>query len=312
MSDYIPPSHWTWTRGGAPIAVEGVHFLGNGFTFVVFTVTMPPTGGDPRPSADPAAAPAGQSDWERLQRQLRGETAPASAALERKAPTVGDVLLHLLAENGKHFTALRDDERLTVAVTFRGPRPDARQPIVTTFQPQPAANALNLTGTLNVSGGTVTVTTEQTARDLELLGDLHLKQQKYAEALDALHKAVTAVENDLQKNPSGPERRQELERLSSLYSKLAQAQLATGRMDEARATLERARGTSQEATRTAQGQTTAPAAAKPGGSVLPARLTLSAPKRLLDEVGSGKMSFEQFRKQVTVEYVPATGGKATK
>ena len=37
----------------------------------------------------------------------------------RKTPAIGDSLLNLLAENGKHFTGLKDDERVTIAVTFR-------------------------------------------------------------------------------------------------------------------------------------------------------------------------------------------------
>jgi hypothetical protein len=37
---------------------------------------------------------------------------------------------------------------------------------------------------------------------------------------------------------------------------------------------------------------------------------VSAPKRLLDQVGTGKISFEEFRKEAKVEYQPATGAPA--
>src|SRR5207237_263426 len=68
---------------------------------------------------------------------------------------VGDVLLKLLAENGKHFTALKDDERLTIAVTFRGP-PPVRPPWSPAAGPAAAAKAANFspagTGTLTGPG----------------------------------------------------------------------------------------------------------------------------------------------------------------
>ena len=36
---------------------------------------------------------------------------------------------------------------------------------------------------------------------------------------------------------------------------------------------------------------------------LPSKLIISAPKKLLDDVASGKMSFEEFKKAVSVEYL---------
>ena len=43
------------------------------------------------------------------------------------------------------------------------------------------------------------------------------------------------------------------------------------------------------------------APAKP--TPLPAKLIVSASKKLVDDVGSGKMSFEDFKKAVSVEYL---------
>jgi tetratricopeptide (TPR) repeat protein len=242
-------------------------------------------------------------------------------------PPLSDVLLRLLADNGKHFTRLRDDERLTVVVTFRGPRADALPLATFTSQNQPnAGNPLSVSGntiafgtgsgTVNVAdGGTLTfnAAAPQTARDLELLGDLHQKQGQLSQAIDAFTKAVTAFRGEWTQQyvqlKDEDQRFQEslkaLRRLGELQSKLAQAQIATGQLDLAARTLEALQRDKDQANQTAA-RKPAPAA-KATGANLPARLTVSATKRQLDLVGSGKMSFEEFRKEAKVEFHPAAG-----
>jgi hypothetical protein len=42
-------------------------------------------------------------------------------------------------------------------------------------------------------------------------------------------------------------------------------------------------------------------------AALPAKLIISAPKKLLDQAGGGKLSFEEFKKAATVEYLTFAG-----
>ncbi len=294
------------------ISVEGVYLDGYG---VVFNVVLPASAHDPRPAAPATPSAQPPSEWDEVRRELRGEgRVPPPTSTGRKEPTLGDVLLHLLAENGKHFTSLRDDQQLTVAVTFRGaPHP---YPLVTfadpvqTGQPggQPAAPPGAFTaqraGSVTIAEGNNAFSAPQTGRDLELLGELHLKQGQNGQALEAFQRALAQLENEAKSAPDAEDDRQVQSRLAELYTKLAQAQTATGRLDEARTTLDRAvtlkqRGTAQTANKAPQ----PPRAA----AAQPAKLIVSAPKRLLDQVGGGKVTFEEFRKAAKVEYIPAAG-----
>lgn len=262
----------------------------------VFTVTLPSQPGDQRPrSGKPDSPPAGD-EWERTRKELRGEKSDASSAEPSQPPTVGDVILRTLAENGKHFRSLGADEKLTVVVTFRSGAnqphsPWYNYPPVTTQAPTQNPASFTLSG-----GGTVTLGGGSSANDLELLADLHLKQQQYDQALEVLGKAVATVSNELKQNPS----KGAMLRLAALHSKEAQAFLATGKVETARAALERAAKLSQETTGT---NVALANKAKPEGMSMPAKLIISAPKGLLDAVGGGKIDFEAFRQQASVEYL---------
>ncbi len=291
LSNYVGQAQapgYRWTATAHEAAVEGTYLDGYG---AVFAVTLPPTDHDPRPGADGSKAPAGLSDWEREQRQLRGEPLPEQPARVRQGQSVGDVVLKLLADNGKHFTGLKPDERVTIAVTFRGPPVHAPVRVTTSALGQPQrATAYGAPAPVNPAAE------PQSARDLALLGDLHLKQGQPQQAVEAYQKALKMIAAD---TPTGA-----AALAAEYYAKLAQAYAAAGKLDEARDALDHAR---DERPKTAQ-----PAKAKAPPQVgpprLPARLTISAPKKLLDDVGGGKVSYDEFRKQATVEYVAA--GKA--
>jgi hypothetical protein len=279
----------------AEAAVEGAYLDGYG---VVFTVTMPATGRDPRPRAAGPKETPGLSEWDREQRRLRGEPVPEQTGVTLREPPVGDALLKLLAENGKHFISLKDDERVAIAVTFRASAFHAKPVTATSGQSTPFES----TGTLNITGvGTVSVAAQpQSVRDHELLGDLHLKQGQPDSAIEAYRKAVKLADKESSENPS----QANTDRHRDALIKLAQAYLAAGREQEGRSTMQTAVNYTGKIAPPAPD---ASPATKPSATARPARLTISAPKKLLDQVGNGKMSLEEFRKQATVEYVP--GGK---
>src|SRR5262249_17404522 len=94
---------------------EGTYLKGQG---VVFTLTLPPPARDPRPEAPkPAARPP--SEAERIRREVRQDKEPEAQADAKKEPALAAVVLRALADNGKHFTQLGENESVTVVITFR-------------------------------------------------------------------------------------------------------------------------------------------------------------------------------------------------
>jgi tetratricopeptide (TPR) repeat protein len=284
---------------------EGVYLKGHG---VVFTLTLPPQK-DLKPSA-PAPSEKALTEWERERKELRGEKVDGAGAEKKaKEPTIADILIKLLAENGKHFTQLAPDETVTIVVTFRQTEGGAGavDPIlINHFYPQDSylrPNQLNLyqlqvdqpanknstkeiktgEGAPASSGEVTTKGPSAKAKDSLLLGDLHYKQGKFAEAADAYTAALKELQ-DLKESDTYAE----------ACRKLAQALLAEDKPEEAKAHLEQ--WIKYKKVETAPAKKDAPAAQAP------TKLILSAPKKLLDQVGSGKMSLEEFKKQVTVEY----------
>jgi tetratricopeptide (TPR) repeat protein len=287
--------------------IEGVYLSGYG---VVFTVTMDPPARDPWAKTDVAKAPPTLTEWDRTQRQMRGEPVPEKSASAKKDPPLGEVLLKLLSDNGKHFTALKDDERVILAITFRattGPiqaTPVSANPNVpgmagmpfATQQPGGAAFAADPAGVRNPEPMIATYDWSHKAEggaSAELLGDMHLKQGQPQKAIEAYVKAVGQAESDAKGLGDDPHHR---ERISAAYLKLAQAYLAAGNLDEARTAMDQAKAAREKSARPSKpiGKTVA--------ITLPIRLIFSAPKKLLDQVGNGQSTFEDFCKQVTVEY----------
>jgi tetratricopeptide (TPR) repeat protein len=126
-----------------------------------------------------------------------------------------------------------------------------------------------------------------------------LKQGRIQEAIKAYHRAI-----ELNRDPK---------RAAELYRKLARAYLTVDPNDEqfeqVEANLKQAERNMQQALEAykkvvAAPQSPAAANAARGHVGLPGKLIISAKKRLVDQVGSGKISFEEFRRQASVEHLP--------
>jgi tetratricopeptide (TPR) repeat protein len=307
------------------LGAQGTYLKGYG---VVYTVTLPPTSQPvlPTPAQPTAKAP---SEWERTRKELRGEKSDPDKAVQAPQTSLADVLLKVLAENGQHFTQLAEDERLSVVVTL--------PPIQACSQCHAKSGAALMPGDTRTKHALnrlraavqdeVPEWTERRAADKKdaeidqqvqsnkanaqkqvLLGDLHVKQGRYQEAVEtylAAYKAYVDLRTwkrraDLDRRGQPvPDRELDLA-VVNVLTKLAQAHLALGRHQKALEFLE-------TAGRYARGTDEAPARDKAPKAkdelALPAKLTVSAPKKLLDQVGSGKITFEQFRKDATVDYL---------
>jgi hypothetical protein len=276
---------------------EGVYLKGQG---VVYTVTLPPMrhdvkGGPVKPSAKPL------SDWERVRSELRGEKPPAEAAPASAPPSLAETLLRLLAKNGHHFTQLSPRQTLTVVVTFREPAPKTAPAGASVTAGSPATSMPGPSGgnpgTMpGMAGGTPgmpmmpgTGRPPATARDYELLGDLHLKQGRAQEASASYKKALEC----LQTHNRATADHFTLQRKLAVTGVLLAEQSPPAQREAA---VRRALDFLQRVDREAKGMP---------GARLPARLIISAPKSLLDQAGSGKMSFADFRRAASVEFQPA-------
>jgi hypothetical protein len=268
------------THPAGHLDTEGVYLKGQG---VVYTLTLPPP--QSKAKAEVAPAPANPvSDWDRVRRELHNEKPePAKKEPPPREPTLTEILLGVLAENGRYFTQLGDNESLTVVVTFRGVDPPPAPAAGATGKE--AAAAKSAAGTLSEAIG-ANLTREAAGQDYELLGDLHQKQGKLAEAAQAFRQA-------LGQHP-------EPNRVPTLYRKLAQVLLSEGKDDEARQVLEKWLA-ERKREQPPAARPAAPAAAK--RAPLPAKLIVTAPKKLLDAVDAGKISREEFQKAAGVEYV---------
>jgi len=283
---------------------EGVYLKGRG---VVYTLTLPPPG----PVAGDAAEPAKPvSDWERLRKEVRGEKPETVKKTQpRKPPGIAEAVLRMLAENGQHFSQLPENESLTVVITFRQAEGGGQARLEDWKRDLAVANAqievLRDRGYLagSLSGNPPAAARDQStatnreqlltgklvfdessaSRDYELLGDLHTKEGRMKEAADAYRKAV-----EVEKDP---------QHAAALILKIAGIHLGNKEEAEARKAMDRARELLSS--------TSKPTPAKPAATPrVPAKLIISASKELLDQVGAGKITFEEFKKAATVDYVP--------
>jgi tetratricopeptide (TPR) repeat protein len=137
----------------------------------------------------------------------------------------------------------------------------------------------------------------------ENLADLHMKQKRYAEAVEAYQKALDQSKDLKQQDAIRAKLLDALKaQLNVIDSVLAQSRetqdLRKKLLDSAQAYL-----------KGVEGDLVKQLEAKPKSSPLASKLIIVAPKELLDQVGQGKMSFDDFRKAATVEYLTFGGSK---
>lgn len=142
-------------------------------------------------------------------------------------------------------------------------------------------------------------------RNFMLIGDLHMKQGRAKDAVDAYAKAAKTFESFSQ-NTWGWDQQQLLTG-HDLYSRLAQAHLANGNMQEARKALEAALkvpSLPKNVFPPGAGGGTGPGPASAGARPaipLPPKLIITVSKQSLDRVAAGKITFEEFKQQATVQ-----------
>ncbi len=298
------------TRQSTPASLEGAYLKGHGVSYALSITSVGQAIYDPatkgmglvsicikchtesmervlQPDV-PNRIPPKLSDWEKVRREVKGEK-------DRPQPSVADSfkiqgictpgnlterILKVLAENGHNFKQLPAAENISVVVTFPNPRSESELR-KTSIVPLPV----------------------RSAEEAIAHGDLHFKQQKYAEAIqrysdaikhldtpvsfpaDANYETVRQVIEDAQKL------------LRSCYTKQAQALLASGKTAEAKEALNKAES--------ATVKMTAPKAkAEPKVSPnLPGKLLITVSKKTLDQHHEGKLTLEQFRKEAEVQAI---------
>jgi hypothetical protein len=124
---------------------------------------------------------------------------------------------------------------------------------------------------------------------------MRLKQGRAQEAVDAYRQGITLYRGLVRATRSDTAQAT----LAELHTKLAQAYLVLGDHDQAYQTLKAVRLTATEPAK--KPKETAP----PAHEGLPGKLIVSAPKHLLDQVGAGQMSFADFQRAASVQYLPS-------
>lgn len=208
---------------------------------------------------------------------------------------MADVILKLLADNGHRFTQLGAEEGLIVVVTFRpaghlgkSSATNQQTELIESFNNPNAATRAAAVQALGQIGDTP----RAAANEHEILGDLHLKQGKTKEAIEAYQKA-------LEKEP----------KREAVLNKLIQANVAANNYTKAQELLKNAKDMAKQPP-AATAETANPPQAT--ASALPAKLLISAPKKLLDLAGTGKISFDEFKKAAIVEYLAFPAATAEK
>ena len=144
------------------------------------------------------------------------------------------------------------------------------------------------------------------------LGELHLKQGKPREAVkvyrDLVGRCVETLEalGKLPSEQSAAEIAYVVRVAMEVYAKLAQAQVELSDTEAALKTLKEWQAFGDKYVQAPAGPGTGTITKpKPTPSPVPARLIVSAPKQLLDQVGSGRLKFDDFCKGATVKYTGA-------
>ena len=255
-------------------SLEGIYLKGHG---VVYTATLSSLHPSAKTEADSpvnvildAVVVQRVTEWDSIRRQVRNEKEAPKKPEASKPPSLSDVLLKVLAENGHHFSQLGENESLTIVLTVHEPSPST-----------PAAKS-GTGSTKRETKSSVTQALLKEAGDLALLGSMHLKQAKYPEAIAVYQKLLSLAKSP---NQEADVRRM----LAMCYAGMEDNEKAREEIDKAIDILKKAKESKEN-----------PTAAKPAAT-LPVKLIISAPKKLLDQVKEGKISFEDFRRQASVE-----------
>jgi len=311
---------------------EGVYLKDYG---VVYTATLPPPPSNPLPGTTVGVVHRiPLSAWDRARKELRGETVEPDGTSVNEPPPLADVILKVLADNGKHFTRLAEGERITVAVTFRDDAANGilhPQLIYTPMLGAPAGmppggSFPGGTGVPGVTGGSPYIASgghtpppsgsprpagapEDDAawltevRNRMTLSDLHVKQQNYPAAIIAYKNTQELLQKAFDaKRELSPEDAASVLTTAQLFLHLAKGYESAGDNEASRKAMQKVGSLSKMAA-TLAGALPAAKAQPAAPPALPSKLVVTASKKLLDEVGAGKMTFEAFRKAATVEYV---------
>ena len=300
--------------GVVPFAIEGSYLRAYG---VVYSLTLPAVGREELTIGGAAPSANRPSEWDSVRGEVRGDKAAPLKPVSK--PTLLDAVLHVLAENGKHFAQLPANENLTLVFTFHsadtrpaGRRQGSMSAMMSGLQAgggkvAPGAGSMGgaTYGPNAIEGYYPYGDSTTPDRELELLAELHLKQGKPAEAADAYERAIAkATEGLIETNlPPSPVRTEANDRakdrakarIEGLTRKLAEVRLQMNDLDGARKALDRRFGNPSVQTKNVAPTQPVPTARVPG------KLILTVSKRLLDQVGSGDMTFADFEKQVSIE-----------
>lgn len=260
-------------------SLEGVYLKGQGVVYTATLASLQPLGKAKANSSTTrdylTAIVQQESEWERVRRQVRNEKEKPKKPEASKPSSLSDVLLKVLAENGHNFSQLGANEGLTLVFTVHesnAPTPARKSGESRSANNSSASDAFDAGSAL-----------QDKVRDLALLGDLHVKQGHYGEAIATFEKALE-LKPDSNEAPT-------------VCRKLAQCYLNLGEDAKGRALLDRAITLRKKA----EEEKAKPASPKQAAVSLPVKLIISAPKKLLEHSKEGKITFEEFRRQAHVE-----------
>jgi hypothetical protein len=320
--------HWDAQTGKAIAALDfsraqGVYLKGQG---IVYALTIPlHTQKVVAEASKPAAKEL--TEWDRIRKELHGEKVEAAKPQERGQASLADTVLKVIAENGKHLTRLPEGESVTVAITL--PSMQSCVACHTTgkgggsgmmpggmgsggsgmsggMAPGGAPGRLPTGGTSGISrpapmegspaagGGSAEADGRRAElRKHALLGDLAMKQRDYNQAVEEFLKASGAYKEAPRESDAQLE-------LIEVATKLARAFMAQGKKAEAERIM-------QSIAKLGDGLAAGGAPANvPAGKAevpLPDKLIIKVPKTLIDQMGLGKMTLDEFRKAASVEHL---------
>jgi hypothetical protein len=308
-------------------AAQGVYLKGQG---IVYSLTIPLHFQKPVAEAG-KPAPKELTPWERVRKELRGEKAEAEKPREHADTSIADVVLKVLAENGKNLTRLPEGESVAVAITLPAPQSCVSCHAGSGSGPMRGGPGMMSGGMGSggpamgggmsggsggppggpggaggssrpptggpASGGGSAESEPDTSRaefrKYALLGDLAMKQHDYNQAVQSFTRASAVYKEPPRESDAQLE-------LIEVGTKLARALMAQGKKAEAEHVV---KSVAQLSERLASGAAPAKAADGKPQMPLPTKLIITVPKKDLDLVGSNRIDFAAFRKAASVEYL---------